>query len=363
MRQALKLAARGLGRVEPNPTVGAVIVDEDDRVIGRGWHERFGGPHAEIAAIDDARRHDEPLAGATMYVSLEPCCHHGKTGPCTDAIIAAGITRVFAAMEDPDPNVAGQGLAQLRAAGVEVVAGLCEEEAHSQLAAYSKLRRQGRPWLICKWAQTSDGFLYVPADAGRWVTGTEARNHVHQVRAYVDGIAVGVGTLVEDDPMLTNRSGTGKQPARVVLDANLRTPPDCQMARTTQIAPMIVATTARAVASADPEVLDLFARQDVELLQLPEAQAGIDAEALLDELGRRQWTYLMVEGGARVHENLLTAGLADELLVYISPVRLGSQEEAGPYLNIDDWADRIDLPTPETSHLGQDELRRYVLHM
>ncbi len=320
MRRALDLARQGLGAVEPNPMVGAVIV-RDGRVLGEGWHQRFGGPHAEIEALASAASGGgSTVRGATMYVTLEPCNHHGKTPPCTEAIIAVGIVRVVAAMEDPDELVAGRGLAKLRAAGIEVEAGLCEAEAHELLAPYIKLRTHKRPWVICKWAQTSDGRLALPAGAGRWISCEKSRQMVHDLRSYCDGICVGSGTVLADDPLLTNRTGRGKQPTRVVLDAQLRTPPGSRLIATASAeTPVLLATTAQAL-EVHAESAGMLARQGVEFLALPGApRGGVNLGALLDDLGRRKWTRLLVEGGPTVLQRVISEHLADELWVFISP--------------------------------------------
>jgi diaminohydroxyphosphoribosylaminopyrimidine deaminase/5-amino-6-(5-phosphoribosylamino)uracil reductase len=252
MRRALDLARKGLGEVEPNPMVGAIIV-RDGRILGEGWHQKFGGPHAEVEALSAAKTAGRDVRGATMYVTLEPCSHHGKTPPCTSAVLAAGIGRVVVAMEDPDEHVRGRGLAQLREAGVEVKCGLCEAEARELLAAYIKLRTRRRPWVICKWAQTADGYLALPAGEGRWISGEQSRQKVHELRACCDGICVGSGTVLADDPLLTNRSGRGRQPVRVVLDARLRTPSDSRLIATASaVSPVLLVTTARTLEARGP---------------------------------------------------------------------------------------------------------------
>ncbi len=350
MRAALECAAFGLGVVEPNPMVGAVIV-RDGREIARGWHRAFGDPHAERDALAAAAGAD--VTGATMYVTLEPCCHTGKTPPCTDAILEAGIARVVVAMEDPDENVSGRGIAILRKAGVEVTVGVCEAEARELLAAYVKLRTQGRPWVICKWAQTADGYLALPARQGRWISGQASRDRVHEIRSWCDGILVGAGTVLADDPLLTNRSGMRKQPVRVVLDSKLRTPSDCQLVRTAGEFPVLVVTTAAAPSDRAGELRDA----GVEVLELPSRDEGVDLDALLDELGRRRWTYLLVEGGTTVLESFTSTGLADELLVFVAPIEVGDEGEGLPRFDIAE----LDVEPAEETVLGDDVLRRYVV--
>lgn len=358
MSIALQCAARGRGSVEPNPMVGAVLVG-NGRELARGWHERFGGPHAEIVAMEAARSAGAEIAGATMYVTLEPCCHRGKRPPCTDAIIAAGISRVVIAMEDPDRQVSGGGLAALRAAGIEVCTGVCEAEAGELLGAYIKLRTTGRPWVICKWAQTADGYLALPAGQGGWISGETSRAETHRIRGLCDGICIGIETVLADDPLLTNRSGSGGQPVRVVLDARLRIPMDCRLVRTSQDAPVLVVTThaARARVSATQSLRDC----GVEVLELSGAGGWIEPEALLDELGRRSWTYLLVEGGAKVLESFMSLHLADELLVFVSTQEVGLQALL-PRFDILETAERLNLGRAQETRLGEDRMLRYVIH-
>lgn len=361
MDEALVLAARGLGQVEPNPMVGALIV-RDGRVVGRGWHKRFGRPHAEIEAMTDARAGGADVRGATMYVTLEPCCHHGKTPPCTRAIIDAGITRVVVAVEDPFEQVAGQGLTELRQAGVEVTVGVCGPEARRLLAAYIKLIRQGRPWVICKWAQTLDGRIATRTGHSRWITSESSRRRVHELRGQCDGVAVGIGTVVADDPLLTNRGGLGRQPARVVLDEGLVLSCESQLVRSIDQAPLLVATTAEAMA-AHAGVAEELRRWGAELLDLPASDDGVEIPALLDELGRRRWTRLLIEGGSAVLGSVLSRGLADELRVFLAPRILGGREglPCVTWAEIDHMNHAMRLPTPEVEPIGEDLMLTYRL--
>ena len=352
MRTALEYAVQGRGAVEPNPMVGAIIV-RDGEEIARGWHRAFGGPHAEREALAAAAASGADVTGATMVVTLEPCCHTGKTPPCTDAILEAGIARVVVAMADPDENVSGRGIAVLRDAGVEVTVGVCEAEARELLAAYVKLRTQGRPWVICKWAQTADGYLALPPRKGRWISGQASRTRVHEIRSWCDGILVGAGTVLADDPLLTNRSGAGKQPVRVVLDSHLRTPPDSNLVRTAGESPVLVVTSA----AAPSDRADELRTAGVEVIELPSRDEGVDLDALLDELGRRRWTYLLVEGGTTVLESFTSTGLADELLVFVSPIEGGEDAMGLPRFDIAD----LDVECTEEIVLGDDLLRRCVL--
>jgi len=357
MRAALELAARGRGAVEPNPMVGAVIVRNGVEIAG-GWHRKFGGPHAEVEAIEAARRAGADVRGATMYVTLEPCCHHGKTPPCTELIVNEGLARVVVATIDPDEHVSGRGVEQIRSGGIAVSVGLCRAEARELLAAYIKLRTQGRPWVICKWAQTADGCLALPPGAGRWISNEKSRAYSHELRGLSDGILVGVGTVLTDDPLLTNRSGRGRQPARVVLDSHLRTPAECQLVTTAAVSPVLVATTPEGLKE-NQECADRLRTAGVEVLHLPAGQGGVSLDALLDELGRRRWTYLLVEGGAKVHASFIGSGLADEIVAFVSPREAGSDAAGLPRLDVRELERKLSLKATEMRSFEDDVMRRY----
>ena len=369
MRAALACAAAGRGAVEPNPMVGAVVVC-DGREIACGWHRQFGGPHAEREALSAAADTGSDVGGTTMYVTLEPCCRHGKTPPCTDAIIQAGIARVVVAMVDPDERVSGEGIGRLEAAGVDVTVGVCGEEARRLLRPYIKLRTSGRPWVICKWAQTADGYLALPAGQDRWVSSQESRDDAHRLRGLCDGILVGVNTVLADDPLLTCRvdaaaGQTLRQPVRVVLDSRLRTPPESRLAQTADLSPVIVATTPGALDRATERATALAARSVV-VLPIAEADGRVSIPALLDELGRRQWTHLLVEGGPTVLDAVVRAGLADEVMVYVSPRRVAASgwlasEDADdlPCYDIATVAQVARLAPAERQSFGPDTLLRY----
>ena len=363
MKLALQLAEEGRGAVEPNPMVGAVIV-RGDRVIASGHHQEYGSLHAEREALADADRKSVNVRGATLYVTLEPCCHYAKTPPCTAAIISSGIRRVVIAMEDPDERVAGRGIQQLLSAGVKVTLGFCEDEARRLMSPYVKLKTQHQPWVICKWAQTTDGYLALPAGQGRWITGDRAREHVHLLRGQCDGILVGVGTVIRDDPLLTNRSkwstGSVRQPSRVVLDSNLSIPVDCQLITTSHTSPVIIATTLDATRRHRSHMGTLD-QVDVEVLAMPAGPDGrVNLPALLDNLGKRQWTHLLVEGGADVLHSFIEEGLADELEVYVAPKEVGETDEDLAHIDVASLPQISDL-TPDEEEVGPDRLLRYRL--
>jgi diaminohydroxyphosphoribosylaminopyrimidine deaminase/5-amino-6-(5-phosphoribosylamino)uracil reductase len=310
MARALELAERGRGHVEPNPLVGAVVV-RDGRAVGEGWHQRYGGPHAEVHALAAA---GEAARGATLYVTLEPCCHHGKTPPCTEAVLRAGVRRVVAALPDPFPAVAGQGAAQLRAAGVEVEFGPGEAAARRQNAPYLKLLATGRPYVHAKWAMTLDGKIATRGGDSKWISNAASRRLVHALRGWVDAVVVGVGTAVADDPLLTARPPGPRTAARVVLDSHARLPLTSALVRTAREVPTVVAT-----AAAPPAQAALLHAAGCEVLTLPGTDGRPDVGALLAELGRRRMTNVLVEGGAAVLGAFLDAGAIDEVHVWIAP--------------------------------------------
>jgi diaminohydroxyphosphoribosylaminopyrimidine deaminase/5-amino-6-(5-phosphoribosylamino)uracil reductase len=317
MKRALELAERGRGYVEPNPLVGAVVV-RDGKAVGEGWHRRFGEAHAEVNALAAA---GEAARGATLYVTLEPCCHHGKTPPCTDAVIRAGVRRVVAAMADPFPEVAGQGIALLRAAGVEVAVGVEKKSARRLIAPYLKLLSTGRPYVHAKWAMTLDGKIATRTGDSRWISNEASRRRVHELRGRMDGIVVGIGTALADDPLLTARPPGPRTATRIVLDRNGRLPLASQLARTGREAPTLIV--ARKEAAALTKALH---EQGCEVFFLPVADASQEVDCLLQELGRRRMTNILVEGGAAVLGSFLDAGAIDEVHVFIAPILAGGAE-------------------------------------
>jgi diaminohydroxyphosphoribosylaminopyrimidine deaminase/5-amino-6-(5-phosphoribosylamino)uracil reductase len=321
MRRALALAAQGRGAVEPNPLVGAVVLDAAGAVVGEGWHQRFGGPHAEVHALADAGGR---ARGGTLVVTLEPCCHHGKTPPCTDAVLAAGVSRVVAAMADPFPKVAGGGVARLREAGVAVEVGVCEAEARRLNAAYLKLVATGRPWVHLKWAMTLDGKTATRTGDSRWISGPESRRRVHELRGVVDAVVVGRGTVEADDPLLTARPPGPRTATRVILTASGRLPERCQLRDTAREVPVLVFT----AAGNEPRLAG-WAADGAEVLALPAGDGGLSVDDVLAELGRRRMTHVLVEGGAAVHGAFLDAGVVDELHVFVAPVLIGGAAAPG----------------------------------
>ncbi|MCA9249084.1 MAG: bifunctional diaminohydroxyphosphoribosylaminopyrimidine deaminase/5-amino-6-(5-phosphoribosylamino)uracil reductase RibD [Planctomycetales bacterium] len=322
MRQALDLAARGQGHVEPNPMVGALLV-KDGQIVGQGWHRTFGGPHAEVEAFRDA---DAAARDATLYVTLEPCCHHGKTPPCTEAILAAGVRRVVVALEDPFAQVAGRGIEQLRQQGVDVAVGCLRDEAESLCTPYLKLRRTGRPWVIAKWAMSLDGKIATHTGESQWISNEASRAIVHQIRGRMDAILVGRGTVEADDPLLTARPPGARIATRIVLDSQATLSPVSRLVKSAGDAPVLVAVGP----NADPQRCQSLINAGCEVLACPGATPAERLDFLLADLGRREMTNLLVEGGAALLGSFFDGQHVDELHVFIAPKILGGRAAAGP---------------------------------
>lgn len=314
MARALQLAQRGLNTTTPNPRVGCVIV-RDGGVIAEGWHEKAGGPHAEAMALQKVGS-GGTAKGATAYVTLEPCSHHGRTPPCADALIAAGVARVVAAMQDPNPLVAGQGLAKLQAAGIAVESGLLEAEARELNIGFISRMTRGRPWLRLKVAASLDGKTALNNGVSQWITGPDARRHGHAWRARSCAMLTGIGTVKDDNPRLSVRDvPCTRQPRRVVIDSRLETPPDAAI--------LDGGGTLIACASDDPARRAALEAADAEIVVLPNSQGKVDLAALLQELGRRGINEVMAEAGTRLNGSLLREGCVDELLIYQAPLLVG----------------------------------------
>jgi diaminohydroxyphosphoribosylaminopyrimidine deaminase / 5-amino-6-(5-phosphoribosylamino)uracil reductase len=322
MRRALSLARRGEGRTSPNPMVGAVLV-ADGAVVGEGWHHAAGTPHAEIHAL---RAAGPRAMGSTLYVTLEPCSHHGRTPPCADAVVAAGIDRVVVAMLDPDARIGGRGVERLRAAGVTVDAGMLEEEARRLNEAYVLHRTLGRPFVTCKSAVTFDGRTAAADGTSQWITGAEARRDVHRLRARSDAIVVGIGTVVADDPSLTVRgvpTRAASPPLRVVVDSGARTPLRAQVL--SNEAPTLVVVSE----DADPDTVERLRWAGADVLTVHSDSRGIGIPAMLEALGSRGIVSLLLEGGPRLAGGFVAAGAVDRFVFYVAPKLLGGPETSG----------------------------------
>jgi len=314
MRQALAEAARGRGAVEPNPMVGAVLV-RDGALIAVGHHQRFGGPHAEIVALGRAIN---ATRGATLYVTLEPCCHHGKTPPCADALISAGITRVVAAMRDPFPKVSGGGFRHLIESGIAVDVGLLKDDAKQLNAPYLKRLRVGRPFVTAKWAMTLDGRIATATGHSQWISGERSRARVHDLRGGMDAIIVGLGTAIADNPRLTARPAGARVASRIVMDSSASLPVNSNLVATAREVPTIVAVTDRA----DAGRVTTLKSFGCEIARFP-GDGAVPVGLLLDDLGRRGMTNVLVEGGGRVLGAFLDAGEVDAVEVFIAPIVAG----------------------------------------
>lgn len=321
MRRALELARRGIGWTSPNPCVGAVLV-RGRQIIGEGWHRGAGLPHAEIEALQDARRRGHNPEGATLYVTLEPCCTHGRTPPCADAIMAAGITRVVVAATDPNPRHRGRGLHKLRAAGVKVEQGLLAEDARKLNRAFERWITTGRPWVLVKTAMSADGKIATATGDSRWISSPAARALTHRMRAEVDAVLVTAGTVRRDNPRLTLRHGVrGRQPWRLVLDARGRSPRTARLFRDRWRHRTVVVTTPKSPVA----WRTWLARQGVTVLVVPAEGEHVNLRAALIALGSIEITSVMVEAGGDVVWALLRAGLVDELRWIYAPRILGGR--------------------------------------
>lgn len=348
MRRALEIAVRGQGFVEPNPMVGCVVA-RGAEIIGEGVHRRFGGPHAEVEALRIA---GDRAAGATLYVTLEPCCHQGKTPACTKAVLAAGVRRVVAALADPFAEVQGGGIAELQSAGVSVEVGLLQSEALRLGAPYLKLVTRGWPWVIAKWAMTLDGKIATRAGESRWISGPESRQIVHALRGRVDAIVVGRETALRDDPLLTARPPGPRIALRVVLDTRASLSSDSQLVRTAKETPLLVAAGQESSSSDHVRLRDAGA----EIFLCDGDTHAQRLDALLAELGRRRLTNVLVEGGSRLLGSLLDARAIDEVHAFIAPKLLGgaAAPTATSGEGIAAVAQALRLETPIMRQVGDD---------
>ncbi|MEX1993701.1 MAG: bifunctional diaminohydroxyphosphoribosylaminopyrimidine deaminase/5-amino-6-(5-phosphoribosylamino)uracil reductase RibD [Steroidobacteraceae bacterium] len=349
MTRALELAARGLWTTDPNPRVGCVLAD-GERVVAEGWHERAGGPHAEAMALAAA---GVRARGSTAYVTLEPCCHHGRTPPCADALVAAGVGRVVYAMRDPNPRVSGGGIGRLEAAHIACEGGVMEQASRELNPGFISRMERGRPWVVVKLAASLDGGTALPGGASRWITGEAAREDVQRLRARSSAVMTGSGTVLSDDPRLDVRlPGATRQPLRVVLDSQLRISPTARI-----VAPpgklLVLCTTP------SPERANALRAAGAEVVTVAAGDAGVELSAALALLAGREINELLAECGAGLAGALLSAGLVDELLLYLAPTLLGT--EARPLVNLPTpatMADRLEFSIAGQQDVGGDLLIR-----
>ncbi|WP_232470179.1 MULTISPECIES: bifunctional diaminohydroxyphosphoribosylaminopyrimidine deaminase/5-amino-6-(5-phosphoribosylamino)uracil reductase RibD [Methylococcus] len=348
MAHALRLAEKGLYTTDPNPRVGCVLV-QGNEVVGEGWHQRAGGPHAEIVALRDA---GERARDATAYVTLEPCSHHGRTPPCADALIEAGVRRVAVAMQDPNPRVAGRGLERLRRAGIDVSCGLLWQEAERLNPGFIKRMRSGLPFVRSKLAMSLDGRTALASGESKWITGEVARQDVHRLRARSSAIVTGIGTVRADDPLLSARPDEAtdlEQPARVILDSRLRSPANARVFR--QAGRTLVLTTA-----SDPPARQALLNAGAEVLEVqPDAAGRPELTAVLRLLGRMEFNEVLFEAGATLNGALLLAGVVDEWTVYLAPCVLGDEARGLFRLpGLAGMADRQELAIVDARRVGRD---------
>jgi len=344
MARALQLARRGLYTTAPNPRVGCVIV-RDNAIVGEGWHERAGGPHAEVSALEAAG----PRArGASAYVTLEPCVHQGRTGPCTEALIESGVARVVAALQDPNPLVSGRGLERLRQAGVTTGAGLLEVEARELNIGFASRMTRGRPWVRMKLAASLDGKTALNNGRSQWITGEAARRDAHHWRARACAVLTGIGTIRDDDPRLTVREvATSRQPLRVVVDSRLEVPAS---ARVLEGGSVLIAS-----AREDRKAIAALGAKGAEVVVIPDGAGKVELAALLRELARREINEVHVEAGYKLNGSLVAAALVDELVAYLAPSLLGDTARGMFNLpELQDLAGRRTLDIRDLRTIGAD---------
>ena len=349
MRRAIVLAERGAGWTSPNPMVGAVIV-KDGRIIGEGWHRRYGEAHAERNALQSCT---ESPVGSVLYVTLEPCCHHGKQPPCTDAILEAGIRRVAVGSGDPNPLVAGKGVELLRAHGVTVDTGVLKEECDALNPVFFHFIQTKRPYVVMKYAMTMDGKIATRTGDSRWITGEAARQRVHQDRHRYSAIMAGVGTVLADDPLLTCRMEGGKNPVRIICDSHLRMPPDSRVVLTAREVPTILAA-----AAPPPERRKALEDAGCQVWDLPGPEGRVDLNALMDRLGAQDIDSVLLEGGGTLNWAALHSGIVQKVQTYIAPKLFGGTAAKSPIagLGVETPAQAVRLVRTTVTQIGEDFL-------
>lgn len=328
MQLALDLAKTARGKTNPNPMVGAILV-KDGVIVGSGLHRKAGEPHAEVHAFRMAGDHAK---GATLYVTLEPCSHYGKTPPCANLVKDSGVKRVVIATTDPNPKVAGRGIQILKDAGIEVEVGILEKEARKLNERFIHNMQTGRPFVISKFAMTLDGKIATHTGHSQWISGEQSRLRVHHLRNEVDAILVGIGTVIADNPSLTTRIPhvKGKNPVRVIIDRNLRIPMDAKVLNTKEADTIIVTST-----NADPMKIAALEKHNIQLIYCSKTKEGLDLREVLEQLYKRNITDVLLEGGSEMNAAFLRAGLIDKLIVYIAPKVLGGRNAKTPFTGFD----------------------------
>jgi diaminohydroxyphosphoribosylaminopyrimidine deaminase / 5-amino-6-(5-phosphoribosylamino)uracil reductase len=353
MEMALRLAQKGEGGVNPNPLVGAVIV-KDGSIIGEGFHEIYGGPHAEVNAFADAAKRGFDTDGATIYVTLEPCCHHGKTPPCTEAIIRNGISRVVIGTLDPNPLVAGNGAAILREAGISVVSGIMENECMAMNEVFIKYITTGRPFVVLKSAMSLDGKIATYTGESQWITCEESRKSVHLLRNKYTGILVGVGTVIADDPMLTARLEGSRNPVRIVVDTNLRIPLKSAILRTSGEVRTIIATSK----DGDCEKAKLIKAMGAQVIRAKSHDGRVSLDDVMVQAGSMGIDSVLIEGGGEVNFSALSENIVDKVMYYVAPLIIGGSTSKGTVggQGFALLSEAVRLKDMKSSHVGRDML-------
>ena len=349
MRKALQLARNGCGFTSPNPMVGAVIV-KDGKIIGSGWHEKYGEPHAERNALAACSENPE---GAVMYVNLEPCCHYGKQPPCTDAIIEAGISRVVVGSSDPNPLIAGKGIKLLRSKGIEVTENVLKDECDRLNEVFLHYIRTELPFVVMKYAMTMDGKIACYTGASKCITGSSAREHVHRQRHRFSGIMVGAGTVLADDPQLTCRIDGLQNPVRIICDTNLRIPPEAQVVATAGEVPTIIATCCE-----DADRCEIYEQKGCRILHTDKKNGHVDLKQLMEKLGKLHIDSILLEGGGTLNWAALQSGIVKKVQAYVAPKILGGKTALTPVegKGVADPADSFILENSSFEKLGEDLL-------
>ncbi|MGG0285553.1 bifunctional diaminohydroxyphosphoribosylaminopyrimidine deaminase/5-amino-6-(5-phosphoribosylamino)uracil reductase RibD [Peribacillus butanolivorans] len=349
MKLALDLAASAKGKTNPNPVVGAVIV-KDGVIAGTGIHRKAGEPHAEVHAFKMA---GDYAKDATLYVTLEPCSHYGKTPPCANLVKESGVRRVVVATQDPNPEVAGRGISILRDAGIEVEVGVLEKEAQRLNERFIHNMITNRPFVISKYAMTLDGKLATHTGHSKWITGEESRHSVHLLRDEVDAILIGIGTVLADNPSLTTRlpEGGGKNPIRIILDSELRVPLDANVVQISDAKTVIVTQE-----NASVDKIAALSEKGIEFIIVPKTDAGLDLRILMEELYKKGITDVLLEGGSEVNASFLRAGLIDKYLIYVAPKLLGGRNSLTPFsgINVDTMDEAMDVSISSVDMSGED---------
>lgn len=353
MRLALELSRKAIGKTSPNPMVGAVIV-KDNRIIGQGYHTKWGMPHAEREAFASLQ---ESADGATLYVTLEPCCHYGKTPPCTEAIIEHNIKRVVVATLDPNPLVAGKGIQMLKDAGIQVTVGVLEQEVLELNHVFFHYITTRVPYVVMKYAMSADGKIATHTGASKWITSEEARKHVHLLRNQYKAIMAGIGTILADDPMLTCRIPDGTDPVRIICDTNCRIPLDCKILKTAS-----QVTTYIACHTCPEEKKQAIEQSGATIMKLPLADGHIDLRALIIQSGEMDIDSILVEGGGTLNESLLKTHMVNALKVYVAPKIIGGRESKTPVegMGVEVPDEAYSFTLTGTTSLGTDILLEYI---